>query len=284
MELENILCEIGISSYISYREIYGGKDSKVYRIDVKPGITYALRLLPIQKHHQFIQEKIMLEIAKDNGVPVPKVYEIKTYGNYSVMLMEWGNGQTIFQEMKERPENANRLGYEFGNVQAFINSISVSSYDKKTISWLSPSMEEMEILNKIPQNSLKNNLVHLDYHPLNVLTDGKKITAVIDWANATIGDYRYDISRTLSILRLEGIKHFQKNAQVIVDFERGWRKGYEEVVGSLESLESYYLFNAWSGLRMRRDLAGKLFENDIEKIEEWATNWLNIHYEKTKSK
>ena len=278
MKLENILVEVGINSYISYHEIYGGKDSKVYKVDVKPGETYALRLLPFKKHDQFINERIMIEIAIDNRVPVPEVYKIVTYENYSVMLMEWGAGQTVFEELKRNPKNAIRLGYEFGNVQALINSISLPSLEGRSQSWISPTTDEKRILNRIPRNSLKSNLIHLDYHPLNVLTDGEKITAVIDWANSTIGDYRYDISRTLSILQLAGIKHFQDNPQVIVKFEEGWRKGHEEVLGRpLESIEYFSLFNAWSGLRMKRDLAAEINVDDRIKIQEWIIYWLNKH-------
>jgi len=33
-------------------------------------------------------------------------------------------------------------------------------------------------------------LLHLDYHLLNVLTDGKQITGIVDWTNAHAGDPR----------------------------------------------------------------------------------------------
>lgn len=274
MEIESLLYELGIPFYSSCQEVYGGKDSKVFKVNVQQGVTFALRLLSRERHQQFIKEKKMIELAIANGVPVPKVHGIMKHNHFSAMLMEWGIGQTVFEELKEHPEIAQELGYEFGKVQASINGISLSKFEEESPSWLSPSMEEKLILNKVPKESLNNNLLHLDYHPLNVLTDGKKITAVIDWANASVGDYRFDLSRTLSILQLEGTKHF-KHSDAINQFVEGWREGYEEEIGPFYSIEFLPLFNAWSGLRMKRDLTGTLLESDYINIQKWVTGWLN---------
>src|SRR5215212_7115084 len=46
-------------------------------------------------------------------------------------------------------------------------------------------------------------LLHLDYHPLNVMTDGHRMTTVLDWANAQVGDPRADVARSFSILAIE---------------------------------------------------------------------------------
>ena len=45
-------------------------------------------------------------------------------------------------------------------------------------------------------------LLHLDYHPLNVMCQGPRITGVLDWANARLGDPRADLARTITLLRL----------------------------------------------------------------------------------
>lgn len=43
---------------------------------------------------------------------------------------------------------------------------------------------------------------HLDFHPLNVMFDGTKVTGVIDWANASIGDPAADVAATLVIMEM----------------------------------------------------------------------------------
>jgi aminoglycoside phosphotransferase (APT) family kinase protein len=42
--------------------------------------------------------------------------------------------------------------------------------------------------------------MHLDYHLLNVMTDGSSVISVIDWENVRLDDARLDVARTLSIL------------------------------------------------------------------------------------
>ncbi|WP_430786668.1 phosphotransferase family protein [Virgibacillus flavescens] len=284
MGIENILEKLGLPPSSHYAEISGGRDCQVYKVDTI-NASYALRILPIHRHNEFIQEKKIIDFAKANGVPVPEVTKVLSTEEYSVMLMEWASGQTVFQELMDRPETADSLGYEFGKTQAIINRITVpATFQKTENSWLSPSIEEEKVIGRIPKNELLHNFVHLDYHPLNVLTDGKKITAVIDWINASIGDYRYDISRTFSLLRLEGVKHFKDDRVTLEQFETGWRKGYEEAAEPFDSLGYLSIFHAWSGLRLQTMLSNSLDENTNVRITEWIAYWLNEFDESFASK
>jgi aminoglycoside phosphotransferase (APT) family kinase protein len=43
-------------------------------------------------------------------------------------------------------------------------------------------------------------IVHMDYHPLNVLVDGVQVKGVIDWVNADVGDRHLDAAMTAAIL------------------------------------------------------------------------------------
>jgi aminoglycoside phosphotransferase (APT) family kinase protein len=43
-------------------------------------------------------------------------------------------------------------------------------------------------------------VVHMDYHPLNVMVRGTRVTGVIDWANADMGDRHLDAAVTSMIL------------------------------------------------------------------------------------
>jgi aminoglycoside phosphotransferase (APT) family kinase protein len=278
MNLEIVLSDIGVHSITSCTEILGGEDSSVWRVETSHGATYALRLLPWQRHQQFIREQTIIGLAFDHGIPVPKVLSVKLCGEWSTMLMEWAPGRTLVSELMERPDNANRLGVEFGRVQAAIHRIPVpESVDNETKNWLTPETDaEIEIIQRTAfvKGDKQGVLVHLDFHPLNVLTDGQTITAVIDWANAAKGDPRFDIARTMSILRLEGLRPgsiLENFQEAIIDFERGWLQGYEQTAGQLGPLS---IFNAWAGLRMIRDLSGKRREDDFSRMRRWVEDWL----------
>ena len=45
-----------------------------------------------------------------------------------------------------------------------------------------------------------DSLVHMDYHPLNVMVEGVRVTGVLDWMNADVGDRHLDAAMTAVIL------------------------------------------------------------------------------------
>ncbi len=50
-------------------------------------------------------------------------------------------------------------------------------------------------------------VVHMDYHPLNVLVSGTRVTGVIDWVNTDIGDRHLDAAMTAVILSSSAFEH-----------------------------------------------------------------------------
>ena len=50
-------------------------------------------------------------------------------------------------------------------------------------------------------------LVHMDYHPLNVMVDGVRVTGVIDWVNTDVGDRHLDAAMTAVILSSSALEH-----------------------------------------------------------------------------
>lgn len=50
-------------------------------------------------------------------------------------------------------------------------------------------------------------LVHMDYHPLNVMVRGARVTGVIDWVNADVGDRHLDAATTAVILSTSALEN-----------------------------------------------------------------------------
>ncbi len=62
-----------------------------------------------------------------------------------------------------------------------------------------------DALNLVTQRASKfrnsrDSLVHMDYHPLNVMVQGVRVTGVIDWVNTDVGDRHLDAAMTAVIL------------------------------------------------------------------------------------
>ncbi len=114
--------------------------------------------------------------------------------------------------------------------------------------------------------------MHLDFHPLNVMTDGERITAVLDWANARAGDPRADLARAISIIRLDAGGAPPEARPILRAFERGLRAGYELAAGPLVDMQ---LFHVWAGRAMLHDLAPRLATNPAQaaRIRRWIRLW-----------
>ncbi len=50
-------------------------------------------------------------------------------------------------------------------------------------------------------------LVHMDYHPLNVVVKGMRVAGVIDWVNTDVGDRHLDAAMTAAILSSSAMEH-----------------------------------------------------------------------------
>lgn len=147
--------------------------------------------------------------------------------------------------------------------------------------WIEWAGDEPEIkarLYDLP--SRKTALLHLDYHPLNVMADGSKISGVLDWANARAGDPRADFARTYSILRVELNMPDGDGLMLAVMrrlLERAWRSGYAQAGGKLDDMALFY---AWAGAAMIRDLSprvGKpgswMQDQHLDPVRAWRDSW-----------
>jgi aminoglycoside phosphotransferase (APT) family kinase protein len=60
------------------------------------------------------------------------------------------------------------------------------------VTWL----EERE--GELPQEG--SSVLHLDFHPLNVLVHEGEVSGVLDWPNVTVGDAHFDVASTVTLL------------------------------------------------------------------------------------
>ncbi|HYK75184.1 MAG TPA: hypothetical protein VEV44_18970, partial [Pseudoneobacillus sp.] len=87
----------------SFEEVQGGEDSSVWKIETKKE-TLALRILPLHGYKQFCNEKIIMDYVVEYGIPVPAIKSVHKHGEYSVMIMEWANGEHLLNALINQPE------------------------------------------------------------------------------------------------------------------------------------------------------------------------------------
>ena len=172
------------------------------------------------------------------------------------------------------------LGLAFGRMQARIHAVSAAtlhSHRGDWISWAGP--DEMPLQEHLRAlNPRMDALLHGDYHPLNVMADGARITGVLDWPNALAGDPRADLARTFAILRYPpGLRTNRVERAAITLFLRCWWRGYQRAAGRVEGMGPFY---AWAGAATVRDQEAKIGlpncpiqSHDLDPLRRWTAEW-----------
>jgi Ser/Thr protein kinase RdoA (MazF antagonist) len=211
-----------------------------------------------------------METAHAAGLPVPTIQAVGSWRGRPTLLLSWLPGRPIAEELRRAPWRIWSLGVAFGRMQAAIQALPapdpLAAQSGAWIGWLGSTYPELA--NRLKRERPANALLHLDYHLENVLTDGLRITGILDWQNTLAGPPRADIARTFTILTIDYTGHISLAERLMRSlFTRAWRSGYERQFGPLGDAS---LYNAWAGAVMQRDLATKRAASDLARVARWT--------------
>lgn len=194
------------------KPINGGLESRAYRSVGPPHII--VRINPDRAG--FEKDAFAFSRFANADLPIPKVHHIGDLGDYSFCISEEAPGVTLEDvDVSALPvlleptarvmraiasaDIAGISGYGLFNFQgqgmhdswrAFLLSVEDN--------WTLPVQDVSRIferfhslVERIPE---RRALIHGDFGSNNVLTDGRGITAVIDWSEAMVGDPLYDVA------------------------------------------------------------------------------------------
>lgn len=262
-----ILAACGLEHAHQVTPVTGGNDTLLWKVNTARG-TFALRLLRAEQRGSWQQELRAMRVAAAAGIPVPTVDQTLLWQERPVILMSWCAGEPVAFWLARQPWRVWRLGQAMGRMQAQIHRIALPpDWPPPADPWVNfadPHDRAIkERLLALPPR--QPTLLHLDFHPLNLLSDGKQITAVLDWTNAQAGDLRADLARTYTILRVDpwqgrmgaGWQLFRRC------FTLAWQTGYRQSNGPTGDLALFY---AWAGAVMVHDLTPR-----ARKPDHWLT-------------
>lgn len=273
-----VLSALGIASVVSITPVQGGSDTALWR--VTHGLhTSALRVFRAEQAAVAQRELEALEVAAAAHIPVPALRAAGTWRDRPALLLEWSPGQPLFQALQQQPWRVVALGRAFGRTQAQIHQIPQRQHwrhlQANWIDWA--GQNDPPLRAALERRSGPTTLLHLDYHPLNVLMGRAGVTAVLDWANCRIGDPRADVARTFTILTLMPFAAGRQPLALTLArrlLAWSWRRGYEELAGRLADMDWFYV---WAGMVMVRDLAPRVGspqawwgQRDLARIQAWA--------------
>lgn len=257
----DLLSQSAIKDVRSIVPVAGGWDTALWRIERNDARSSALRVYSPGRQASWRTELSALAAAAKAGLPVPAVEVRGVWQDRHWLLLEWSPGTTVQEALFREPEQAGALGVAFGRTHARMHQIRI----KPAIpgdAMLRGCFDGIEVWPELVdalghELVVEDRLLHVDYHPLNVLTEDGAVSAVLDWANARRGDPRADVARTRSILRFarmlpDGGPNLRT---ILADFEAGWMRGYQEIAGRLAAMP---LFDAWAAQFMVDDLSPKV--------------------------
>lgn len=276
-----ILRSLGITEVREIAAVSGGWDTLLWRIETT-GHRYALRVFRATQARTARREVAAMGAAAAANCPVPAIHAEGTWEDRPFLLLDWCPGHPLADVLVLQPWRAWWLGRACGGTQAQVHQINAppAFQTDDWINWAGPLAETLRP--KLERLDLQaNRLIHLDYHPRNILIQEGKVSAILDWANAGAGDPRADLARSIAILRLAprpGPAILSPLVIVILRLlEAGWRRGYVEQAGPTGPLAPFY---TWAGAATVRDLAPKvgqpgipLSKSDLERMERWTDEW-----------
>jgi aminoglycoside phosphotransferase (APT) family kinase protein len=184
-------------------------------------------------------------------------------------IMEHVFGPMVFQVMLYRPLRAIALAGHMAAMQAKLHRLSARRFPGGSKNLLERSLQAMAeridehglqhlqpglkwLRNHRPAKPRTPRILHLDYHPLNLIQTKDRGVVVIDWAFADVGDPHADVASTLMLIACA--PNLGKNCWEQMVMRRGrWLLGriYENAYRRERELDDAKLtyYRAWAALR-----------------------------------
>lgn len=267
---------LGLDNVQRIDPVSGGSDTLIWRLETSIEV-YALRLFRLNQSKVAQREVAAMTAARAQGLSVPSIVRQGVWGDRPAMVISWMPGQTLRAALMDHPEEARAFGEAFGQEQARIHQCSASALlGESDLRWLDIPGVDRNIIEQVRRACVHSQmLVHLDYHPLNVLVEQGAISAILDWTNAQAGDARCDLARTETIQTFvplqDGETLAARNA-----LSSGWRRGYMAETGPVSGMGP---FRTWAAAFMAHDLRPRLGRPDLPwlteamlaRVRDWAT-------------
>ncbi|HEX2282026.1 MAG TPA: phosphotransferase, partial [Thermomicrobiales bacterium] len=205
------------------------------------------------------REYLAMRAAAAHGIPVPTVVTRGVVSNRPLLVTTFAAGTPVSQALVEDPRRVHELGVRMGEAMGRLHQVvAPEGLVPRADAWIDrggPALAPIRpLLATIPNG---DRLLHLDYHPDNVLVDGRTVTAIIDWENTMAGPPHIDLARTRAILHAAKVSgRLPEGQQVAVDrLVDGIVQGHATVIGPDPHPA---LSAAWASAMTADDLAGHL--------------------------
>ena len=261
-QLRNWLIQSGFPEEIELSPLRGGLGSTaLWTFSPSPNAAQlVVRAFPEDSDAVAEREYLAMRAAAEHGVPVPTVIMKGEADGWPVLVTTFATGIAVTQQLARQAERAHAIGLAMGDTMGRLHEVTApEGLVRSEEAWIDragPAVADLRPL-FIRMTADTNRLLHLDFHPNNVLMDDERVSAIIDWENTLAGPPHIDLARSRAILRAVkmGGKIPEELHHVFDEFERGLVEGHTGVVGQDPHPE---LSLAWALAMTVDDLTGHL--------------------------
>jgi len=265
------LMALGYAEITEPVRITGGWETLIWRFQTPDGRDHSLRVYFVPGSQPMARrEMIALRTCEAAGIPAPRIETIGEHQGMPAAVLTWCPGVPILTAVEQKPWLILRLSRIFGRTHARLHTVPPPAelVAEAPDEWLGRVMdyhrhlaERMKLL-----DLATDTLIHMDFHPLNVVGVGNEVTGILDWAGAAAGDRRADLARTHFTLAGAPIPPgpmkplFAAMRGLMI---RSWRAGYKDVAGAIPE---YREFMAWAGATLVLET-----ERVVDREAVWGT-------------
>jgi len=245
------LAALGYPEVTDPQRVKGGWDTLLWRFATADGREHSLRVFSPHLPEEIpSRERIALETCARAGLPAPRVEAVGEVQGLPAMVLSWCPGIPILALVEKQPWTLWRLGRMFGRTQALMHAVTpppefIAAAPDNWVSRVGDRYADLAA-HALSLGLSTSSLIHMDYHPLNIVSDGAAVTGILDWAYAAAGDPRADLARTEITILAAPIPPGPLSALLNLARKiilRAWRSGYAEVAGRVPD---YRPLRAWA--------------------------------------
>lgn len=189
-----------VSDHHRVTRIARGHSNTVYRVERARGAPVVVR---VGRNHgdRYRTEEVVMERAREVGVPCPVVHAIETVEDFDVMVESWIDGD---------PLTSKRAAGQCGALLAAIHSVRIHGFGTIDASgagtrrdfstWFIDDLQDAidavsgvdDVVHEIDASrdvwrAFDSTLVHGDFSPPNILECAGRVVGVVDWESAKSG-------------------------------------------------------------------------------------------------
>jgi aminoglycoside phosphotransferase (APT) family kinase protein len=206
------------------------------------------------------------------GYPVPKPVlkeeDCRVFGG-PFMIMDWIPGETLLHYLLDHPMRIWRYPGYMAELQVRLNKLPVLDFPSPAEPYLPRSLKSLgQIVRECnlegfapglewldthqPEPPARPCIVHLDFHPLNLVIHEGRFEAVLDWSDSDVGDYHADVATTLLLVdtfpvRMTKWRHWLVSLPGQGILRRRYLRKYRRLLPIDNQKLRYY--RAWAALR-----------------------------------